>query len=108
MAMMDDSDVIEYFHLELETHEVIFAEGAETFQAANDREDFANFVHYERLYGVDERLAMKPFAPILRYKGGRGELERILRLALSPVVDIRDPIQKVRARLAAIAELAVV
>jgi hypothetical protein len=27
-VQMDDSEVIEYFHIELETHEVIFAEGA--------------------------------------------------------------------------------
>jgi hypothetical protein len=66
----------------------------------NDREDFANFVEYERLYGSDERPAMKPFAPILTYKGGRGELERLLRMAVSAVVDIRDPIQRARARIA--------
>jgi hypothetical protein len=27
-AKMDDSDIVEYFHIELETHEVVFAEGA--------------------------------------------------------------------------------
>jgi hypothetical protein len=48
---------------------------------------------------------MKPFAPVLKYQGGRGELERLLRLAVSPVVDIRDPIQRARARIAARAEL---
>jgi hypothetical protein len=107
LAAMDDLGVIEYFHIELETHEVIFAEGApaETLLITNDREDFGNFVQYERLYGADERPAMKPFAPVLRYKGGRGELERLLRLALSPVVDIRDPIQRARARIAARADL---
>jgi hypothetical protein len=109
LATMDDRDIIDYFHIELETHEVIFAEGApaETLLITNDREDFANFVEYERLYGGDERPAMKPFAPILKYKGARGEVERLLRLALSPVVDIRDPIQRARARIAARAELAV-
>ena len=55
--------------------------------------------------GGAERPAMKPFAPVLKYKGGRGELERLLRLAVSPVVDIRDPIQRARARIAARAEL---
>jgi Hint domain len=106
-AMMDDRDVIEYFHIELETHEVIFAEGApaETLQVTGDREDFSNFVEYERLYGADERPAMEPFAPILRYTGARGELERLLRLAVSPVIDIRDPILRARNRIAARAEL---
>ena len=106
-AMMDDRDVIEYFHIELETHEVIFAEGApaETLQVTGDREEFSNFVEYERLYGADERPAMEPFAPILRYTGARGELERLLRLAVSPVIDIRDPILRARNRIAARAEL---
>lgn len=110
LAAMDDLKVIDYFHIELETHEVVFAEGApaETLVITNDREDFANFVEYERLYGGDGRPAMKPFAPILKYNGGRGELERLLRLALSPVIDIRDPIQRARARIAARAELVVI
>jgi hypothetical protein len=109
LTTMDDRAVIDYFHIELETHEVIFAEGApaETLLITNDREDFANFVEYERLYGSDERPAMKPFAPILTYKGGRGELERLLRMAVSAVVDIRDPIQRARARIAARTNLVV-
>jgi hypothetical protein len=106
-AKMDDSEVIEYFHIELETHEVIFAEGApaETLQVTNGREGFANFVEYERLYGSEERPAMKPFAPVLGYHGGRAELQGLLRLALSPIVDVRDPIQRARDRIAARAEL---
>jgi Hint domain len=106
-AKMDDSEVIEYFHIELETHEVIFAEGApaETLLATNGREGYANFVEYERLYGSEERPAMKPFAPVLGYHGGRAELQGLLRLALSPIVDVRDPIQKARDRIAERAEL---
>jgi hypothetical protein len=105
-ADMDDREVIEYFHIELETHEVVFAEGApaETLLVADGREDFANFVEYERLYGSEERPAMKPFAPIFSY-GGRAELKGLLRLALSPIVDVRDPVQKARDRIAARAEL---
>jgi len=105
-AEMDDREVIEYFHIELETHEVIFAEGApvETLLVTDGREGFANFVEYERLYGSEERLAMKPFAPILSY-GGRAELKGLLRLALSPIGDVRDPVQRARCRIAARAEL---
>jgi hypothetical protein len=108
LAKMDDSDVIEYFHVELETHEVIFAEGApaETFRVITGREAFANFVEYERLYGREERQAMNPFAPVLGYYGGRAELQGLVRLALSPIVDVRDPIQRARDRIAARAELA--
>jgi hypothetical protein len=99
---VDDSDVIDYFHIELETHEVVFAEGtpAETLLITNGREHFANFVEYERRYRA-EVSAMKPFAPVLEYRGALGELERMLRLAVSPVLDVRDPIQRARARIAA-------
>jgi hypothetical protein len=105
-ADMDDREVIEYFHIELETHEVIFAEGAptETLLVTTGREGFANFVEYERLYGSEERPAMKPFARIYSY-GGRAELNGLVRLALSPIVDVRDPVQKARDRIAARAEL---
>jgi hypothetical protein len=105
-AKMDDREVIEYFHIELETHEVVFAEGApaETLLVTDGREGFANFVEHERLYGSEERPAMKPFAPIFSY-GGRAELKGLLRLALSPIVDLRDPVQRARDRIAARAEL---
>lgn len=107
MVALDERDEIDYFHIELETHEVVFAEGAptETLLVTDDRERFANFVEYERLYGVEAVPAMKPFAPVLEYQGIRGELERLLRMSVSPIVDIRDPIQKARARIAARAEL---
>jgi hypothetical protein len=107
LAKMDDRDVIDYFHIELETHEVVLAEGApaETLLVTSDRENFSNFVEYERLYGADERPAMEAFAPILNYRGARGELERLLRLAASSVIDIRDPIQRARERIAARAKL---
>jgi hypothetical protein len=102
---MDSCDRIDYFHIELESHEVVFAEGApaETLLVADDREQFENFVEYERLYGADAP-AMKPFAPILKYNGGGGELTRLARLAVSPVTDMRDPVQKARARIKARAE----
>jgi Hint domain len=108
LAAMDDCEVVDYFHIELETHQVVFAEGApaETLLISSDRESFVNFVEYERLYGGDEQPPMKSFAPVIKYRGGRGEVERLLRLAMSPVVDIRDASQRARDRIAARAELA--
>jgi hypothetical protein len=105
-AKMDDREVIEYFQIELETHGVVFAEGApaETLLTTN-REGFANFVEYERLYGSEERPARKPFAPIVFGYGGRAELQGLLRLALSPIVDVRDPVQRARARIVTRTEL---
>jgi Hint domain len=106
IAVMDESVAVTYFHIELDSHEVIFAEGApvETLLGSG-REVFSNFIEYERLYGGTERSAMKPFAPILGYRGGREELEGLLRLAFSPLIDVRDPIQRARDRIAARAEL---
>ena len=102
LGALDESDVVDYFHIELETHEVVFAEGtpAETLLVTHGREHFANFAEYERRYGAGVS-AMKPFAPILEYQGVRGELDRMLRLAVSPVLDIRDPIQRARSQIAA-------
>ena len=99
-AMPEGVEDIEYFHVELETHEVIFAEGAaaETLLVINDRksfvdlirENFDNFSERQRLYGADK--PMTAYAPRVCYNGMRSELKALLRRAVSPVVDIRDPI----------------
>jgi hypothetical protein len=98
-------DVIEYFHIALETHEVISAEGvdAETlFIQDGDHapESFSNFAEYERLYPRDHRIAMESFAPRVWYTGGRSHLAAAMRLGVSKFVDVRDPIQTAQARLA--------
>jgi hypothetical protein len=111
-AMPEGMDSIEYFQIELESHEVIFAEGTpvETFLVTSgrdgsmNREKFTNFVEYERLYGTGPLPAMMPYAPIFVYDGGRAELKALLRLAVSPFIDVRDPIQVVYSRIAARAE----
>ena len=107
-AMPEGMDAVEYFHIELETHEVIFAEGTpvETFlvNGSTNREKFTNFVEYERLYGTEPLPVMTPYAPIFAYNGGRGELKALLRLAVSPLVDMRDPSQVAYSRIAARAE----
>jgi hypothetical protein len=101
---------IEYFHIELETHEVISAEGApvETLLLTNGRESFSNFVEYQRLYGSDVAPAMVPYAPVLGYSRARAHLEALLRLGVSRVVDVRDPIQVAYDRIAARATCLVV
>ena len=93
---------IDYFHVELETHEVILAEGApvETLLLTGGRERFSNFVEYERLYASDNGLAMVPYAPVLGYSRARAHLQALLRLGVSQVVDVRDPIQVAYDRIA--------
>jgi Hint domain len=94
---------IEYFHIELETHEVILAEGApiETLLNTYGRESFSNFIEYERLYGKETGPTMVPYAPVLAYHSARSHLKALLRLGVSQVVDVRDPIQVAYDRLAA-------
>jgi hypothetical protein len=88
------SDTLEYFSVHLDTHEVIYAEGAlaETFLYRRGRIAWDNLAEYEELYGT-EHAPMAPFASVHRYKGGRQELSGLLRLTASRFVDVRDPIQ---------------
>jgi hypothetical protein len=104
-----DMSAIEYYHIELDTHEVIYAEGAlvESYDGWN-RENFSNFVQYERLYGVERQSEMTPPAPILRYRGRRQELKGLVRSLISNVIDVRDPIQIAYDQLAKRAEAVLV
>jgi hypothetical protein len=95
------SETIEYFSVELETHQVIFAEGtaAETFQYCGGQVAWDNLGDYQDLYGREHKL-MPAFAPHCRYQQGRAEVGALLRLAASRFVDLRDPIQIAYARIA--------
>jgi len=96
------SETIEYFSVELDTHEVIFAEGtaAETYRYdGHHRIAWDNLGDYQDLYG--EHKVMPAFAPICSYSGGRAEVRGLLRLAASRFVDVRDPIQIAYDRIAA-------
>jgi hypothetical protein len=94
--MPSDMSAIEYYHIDLDTHEVIYAEGTSVetyFDNGSNRESFSNFVEYERLYGVERKSKMTPFAPMVGYHGGRSEIKALVRSLISNVVDVRDPIQ---------------
>jgi len=93
---------IEYFQIELATHEAIYAEGApvETFLPTEGREVFSNFADYARLYGTEERGTLSRYAPLLHHAGGRYHLKALLRSSLSCVVDVRDPLQIAYERIA--------
>ena len=89
-----------YFHIELDTHEAIVAEGlaVESFQRDNPHA-FDNADEYVRLYGSSgEPLA--PFAPIVSYNSSRQELASHIRSTLAPLYDFRKPIEKVRDSIA--------
>lgn len=75
----DGHDSLDFFHLSLERHDVLDAEGA----ACESRLD---------------RLA-EPCVPMLSFGGGRGELRSRLRSAAALVVDRRQPIDLIRDAL---------
>ena len=94
-----------YFHIELDTHEAILAEGLAVESFLRDNPDaFDNADEYVRLYGSPGE-PLTPFAPYVPYRG-RQELASHIRSALAPVYDFRKPIDKVRDRIADRAEFA--
>lgn len=103
---MPEALSLTYYHVELETHEVIFAEGLAVESLLGDSATgFDNSADYVARYG--HPLAKKePFAPVAGYYGGRQELASHVRSSLSVVWDIRKPVDKVRDRLANQATLA--
>ena len=106
-GMPSDMSAIEYYQIELDTHEVIYAEGAlveSFFDDGSNRENFSNFAQYERLYGGERQPKMTRFAPFLRYHGRRQRLTGLARSLISNVVDVRDPIQIAYDQLAQRAE----
>lgn len=93
------SETLEYFHIELDTHEVIYADGlpAESFLYSGGIVAWDNIGEYLQRYG--EHRIMSPFAPIHSYEGGFDELGGLIRLAASRFIDVRDPIQIAHDRL---------
>jgi hypothetical protein len=91
-------DQLEYIHVKLESHDVIYAEGVPAETLINVQESAVNFVDYLRRYGTaatdEERCA-----PYICIWGGRPELASRLRSALSPWIDLRNQADVVRDRL---------
>jgi len=88
---------IEYFHIKLERHSVIYAEGAacETLRAITAvNSDSLEFEEYRRLHG--DSLPDEPVAPVLGYNGGRARLRGRIRDVVSHVIDVRSKLEIVR------------
>ena len=92
---------IEYFHIKLDCHSVIYAEGAacETLRAVTAvNSDSVEFEEYRRLYG-EPSLPDEPVAPVLGYNGGRARLRGRIRSVVSHVIDVRSKLEIVRDNL---------
>jgi Hint domain len=105
----DEFDEIEYLHIKLTTHDVLYAEGLECESlGTGSYEHFDNFIEYERLYGRQEDALTTPYAPINRFDGGRSKLKSRIRSAVSPLIDRRTKFDRIRDALEDRAELLVI
>ena len=93
-----ETDELEYFHVKLESHDVIYAEGAPAETLLEISESAVNFADYLRQYGRSTTGEVR-CAPLIHAFGGRSELKSRLRSALSPWIDLREPADVVRDRL---------
>ena len=93
-----EGDEMEFFHLKLESHDVIYAEGAPAETLLNVTESAVNFAEYLRQYGMPATEEAR-CAPYVHVRGGRFELMSRARSALSPWIDLRDRADIVRDRL---------
>jgi hypothetical protein len=93
-----DRDELEFFHIKLESHDVIYAEGAPVDTLLNVDDSAVNFAEYFRRYGMPETQET-PCAPRVTYGGGRGEFKSRVRSAMSPWLDRREPLDVIRDRL---------
>jgi hypothetical protein len=98
---IEDLSEIEYFHIKLDRHSVIYAEGAacETLQKVTAVDfDKVEFEQYRRLHG-EPALPDEPVAPVLGYNGGRARLRGRIRSVVSHVIDVRSKLEIVRDNL---------
>jgi len=93
-----DLDELEFFHIKLERHNVIYAEGAPCETVMNVNENAVNFAEYLRHYGPPTTQEA-PCAPLLSFKGGRSEIKSRFRSAISPWIDRRQKVDIVRDEL---------
>lgn len=97
-----EGDQLVYYHVELDTHDVVIAEGAPCETLLTTAEKLAAFDNAEEYYALYGSPAdMAPCAPLAAFSGGRSELRSRLRSAIAQVVDIRRPLDVVRDKIEA-------
>jgi hypothetical protein len=98
-------DRLEFFHIKMESHDAIYAEGTPVETMVRVDERAVNFAEYFRMYGAPETEGTRcaPFASYggMRgdYGGMHGELRSRVRSAISPWFDRREQIDVTRDRL---------
>jgi hypothetical protein len=89
---------LEFFHIKLKRHNVIYAEGAPCETLVNVQESAVNFAEYLRHYG-HPATPETPCATLLSCTGGRREIKSRVRSAISPWIDRRQELDIIRDRL---------
>ena len=89
-------DKLEFFHIKLETHDVIYAEGAPCDTLLDVDESAVNFAEYLREYGPP--ISQVPCAPVFGF-GRRIEIKSRLRSAISPWFECRQKLDIIRDKL---------
>jgi hypothetical protein len=94
-----DAECLEYFHIELAEHDVVFAEGvpAETLLAPEHNRVFDNWPTPAEL-AITHGTSSNAFAPVIHI-GALAQLRSRLRSAASPWVDRRRAFDIVRDRI---------
>ena len=92
----EEYDELEFFHIKLETHDVIYAEGAPCETLLRVDETMSNFADYVRKHGATEAPDVH-CAPIV-CNGRRSELSTAVRSLISPWLGPQK-LDKIRARL---------
>lgn len=97
-----DRDSLEYFHVMLDSHHVLLAEGAPVESCLLDGanyEAFTNFAEFARLYPADRCATMAPCAPYIGY-GGWEHLKALLHLTTGRRDRIGSPLHIAWSRIA--------
>jgi hypothetical protein len=92
----EEHDELEFFHIKLETHDAIYAEGAPCETLLGVDETMSNFADYVREHGATEASDVR-CAPIV-CKGRRSELSTRVRSLMSPWLGPQK-FDNIRARL---------
>lgn len=90
-------DELEYFHIKLESHDVVLAEGLASETMLVDSETAA--VSAAIAGAAVASTTEKPCAPLMYYSGRRGQIVSRLRSAISPWIDFRKQLDVIRDRL---------
>ena len=92
----DEHDQLEFFHLKLETHDVVYAEGAPCETLLQVDETMSNFADYVRSHGTAEAPS-RHCVPLL-CNGPLTELRTRARSLLSPLLGLQR-FDEVRTRI---------